>query len=41
MDTMTITEIVSNPAGFMDWFNYYLTHFGPGYGPALIDFTQW
>lgn len=39
MDTMTISQIISDPAQFVDWFNYYINHFGPGYGPALIDFT--
>lgn len=41
MDTMTISQIISDPAQFVDWFNYYIHHFGPGRGPYLIDFTRW
>lgn len=41
MDTMTISQIIADPMQFVDWLNYYIVHYGPGYGPYLIDFTRW
>lgn len=40
MDTMTISQIIADPAQFVDWLNFYIHTYGPGTGPYLIDFTR-